>query len=268
MTGFSATSIAPSAAETVVAFVAFAIVVAIAYRQRFASEGVDLFLLLAAIITVVGLFAAPTAYIDTSYFAAPFLFGLLGVSVGRLGPSARRWLSDVRISSGVRRLVASFTALIGAVLIVAMVLFVTTFYSVDERIYATSTATIAEVTTHIPKGSCVVYSEVGVGVLANRLTSRSSHCPDVVDPFGMSMAWGYELTAPVANFVSQWKTVFEDAKYVVGENSLVDFHSTTAANAYRSLIPWNPSLTTWFSTNYHLVYRQFALYIYEKNSKT
>jgi len=268
MTGFSATSIAPSAIETVLAFVAFIIVIVFAYRGRLSHESVDVFLLLAAFVTVIGLLAAPTAYTDYSYFAAPFLFGLLGVAIARLGPSIRRLVDQLNISGVIRRFVALLSSIAGAILVVALILYVTTFYSVDQRLFGTSAETISQITSHIPAGSCAVYSEVGVGVLANRLKSSDPHCPDVVDPFGISMAWGYELSAPPLKFLAKWKSYFEDAQYVVVPNPLVgnDFHD--AGYAYRSLIPWNKSLNAWFSSHFHLVYGQFALSIYEKNAKT
>lgn len=268
MTGFSSTSIAPSAIETVVAIVVFGIVIVFAYRQRLNHEGVDVFLLLAASVTVIGLLAAPTAYADYSYFAEPFLFGLLGVSVARLGPSTRKLVDHLNISRLIRRVVASLSAIAGVSLLFALILYVTTFYSVDQRLFGTSAETIAQITRHIPAGSCVVYSEVGVGVVANRLQSSDPHCPSVVDPFGTSMAWGYELTAPSPGFLAEWQSYFEGAQYVVAPNPLIGSDFNDAGYAYRSLIPWSKSLNTWFSRHFHLVYGQFALSIYEKNAPT
>jgi len=266
MTGLSGTSIAPTAEEAVLAFAAFSIVIAFAYQQRLGHEGVDVFLLLAAPMTVIGLLAAPTAYTDYSYFAAPFLFGLLGISMARLEPAARRLANSVPISKTLRKFVAVLSALAGSLLIAALVLYVTSFYSIGERLYGTSAGSISQITSHIPAGSCVVYSEVGVGVLANRLQSSNPHCPSVVDPVGVSMAWGYELTSPAPGFISTWRAYFRAAQYVVVENPLIGSQFNAGSSSYRSLLPWNRSLTTWFSNHYHLVFGQFALYIYEKNS--
>ena len=267
MTGFSATSVAPTSKEALVAFVVFILVVAWAFYRRFKFEDVDTFLLLAALITVLGLLAAPTAYTDYSYFAQPFLFGLLGICIARLGPLTRRLSDRVSPSTALRTFVSYVGVLSGALLIVALVLYVTTFYSVKERLFGTSAEGIAQVTSRIPAGTCVVYFEAGVGVLANRLLSKNPHCPDIVDPFGMSMAWGYEVAAPAPTFVAEWKSFFAAAQFVVLKGPVSGSLFANASYSYAYLIPWNRNFTTWFSNNFHLVSGQSAFYIYEKNPK-
>jgi hypothetical protein len=267
MTGFSATSIAPTTREAVVAFVVFILVVACAFHRRFKFEDVDTFLLLAALITILGLLAAPTAYTDYSYFAQPFLFGLLGICVARLGLFTRRWIDRVSLSIALRKFVSYVGVLSGALLIVALVLYVTTFYSVKERPFVTSAEGIAQIASRIPAGSCVVYFEVGVGILANRFLTSNPHCPDIVDPFGMSMAWGYEVAAPASAFVAEWKSYFAAARFVVLKGPVSGSLFKNAGYSYQYLIPWNRNFTAWFTNNFHLISGQSAFYIYEKNPK-
>jgi len=265
MTGFTSTSVAPTTKEAVVAFVVFTLVVACAFLRRFTFEDVDTFLLLAALITVLGLLAAPTAYTDYGYFAQPFLFGLLGVCVARLGPLTGRLRASVKPSVPLRTFVSYVGVLTGTLLIVALVLYVTTFYSIKERLFGISAEGIAQVTRHVPTGSCVVYSDAGVGVLANRLLSNNPHCPDIVDPFGISMAWGYEVAAPAPAFVAEWKSYFAAAQFVVLKVPITGSLFQNASYTYSSLIPWNPNFAAWFAHNFHLVSGQSEFYLYEKN---
>jgi hypothetical protein len=266
MTGFSATSIAPTTLEAVVAFSIFILVSAFVFRYRFDFEVVDTYLLFAVLISVLGLLAAPTAYTDYSYFAQPFLFGLLGVCVARLGVLSRTAIQRVNVSIALRGFVAYVGVLTGALLVIALILYVTTFYSIDERLLGKSATSITQITSHIPSGSCVVYSEVGVGVLANRVLSRNPHCPDVVDPFGTSMAWDYELSRPAPTFVAEWKSYLAAAQYAVLEGPVNDSILTKGGYSYTYLIPWNRTLIAWFATRFHLISGNSALYIYEKDA--
>jgi hypothetical protein len=61
----------------------------------------------------------------------------------------------------------------------------------------------------------VVYSQVSYGVFSNRLDSTDPYCPEVVDPNGMWLAWGYGLIAAAPNFTAEWQSYFESAQYVV-----------------------------------------------------
>lgn len=266
MTGFSATSVVPTATEAAVAFVALAVLVSFAYVRRVEHETVDIYLLLAAVITVCGLLAAPRAYIDYSYFALPFLLGLLGVSVGRLGPLARSLSSKVRVSTGMRKFVARVTAASAVLLCFALVLYVTSFYSFYASHFGIAASSAAAVSEHVPAGSCVVYDEIGIGVVANRIQPRDDKCPKALDVVGMSKAWGSEVVPPPAKYVAEWKTYFETADYVVSVGPLISY--TGPISSYRSSFPWSASLSTWFSSNYHLVYTQWYLWIYANDART
>jgi hypothetical protein len=267
LTGFSFTSIAPDRAEVVVGFVAFIGVVILAFSRRVQHEVVDVFLLLSAATTVGALLIAPEYLSYYGYFASPFLLGLLAVSLSRLGPPARQLARHLAISPLVRRLIVGASALSSALLVVALVAYVTTFYSFGVR-WGVADSELRPVAKYIPAGSCVIYSDVAYGVYTNRLLSSHRDCPIVIDPVGLWMAWGYQLVPPAPGFVSQWKSDFEAAQYVVLP------HPTTGplapfVNRWQvSEIPWNQSLLAWFSLHYHLTFGRGSLYIYEHDSGT
>ncbi len=254
MSGFLYTSLAPTDKEIVVAYVALLLLVVVAYARRVEHETVDIFILLAALLSVAGLLVAPNSYIYYGYFTAPFLLGVLSISVARIGGSIRALIGANRAPQGLLRFGPKVCALGGAVLIVALVNFGTSFYSSYASEYGYAGYPFSAITNLIPAGSCVVYTEVVYGVFSNRLESSDPSCPDIVDPNGMWMAWGYGLIAPATTFVAEWKSYFESAQYVV------------MIKPYESVIAWSPSLVAWFRSNYFLLFGQSYVLIYAKDS--
>jgi hypothetical protein len=159
MTGFSSTTIAPNGAVVVVSFVVFVLLVAAAFARRLEREAFDVYWLLATVITVTGLLAAPEYLNYYGYFAAPFLLGLLGLSLGRLGPSIGPVVQRLRLSKEVRRIIVAVSSLALAVLLFALVLFSTTFYSKAARFGIAQTA-ISPISNYVPKGSCVCWRAI------------------------------------------------------------------------------------------------------------
>lgn len=97
MTGFGSTTIAPSTATTVVIYLGLLCAIAIGYARRMNFEVIDLFLLLTAAITAAGILLAAEWYPYYGYFPAPFLLGLVAVSLARLGNLLRKSLSQLNI---------------------------------------------------------------------------------------------------------------------------------------------------------------------------
>ncbi len=254
MAGFTDTSIAPTSKEVVVAFVALLVVVVAAYIRRIEHETVDVYLLVATLISVGGLLVGPDSYIYYGYFTAPFLLGVLGICVARLGGLIRTLVGVNWAPKVLRRFVPRACALGGAALVVALVIYGTSFYSSYAQAYGYYDYPFSAITTLIPAGSCVVTDQTSYVVFANRLQSSNPNCSDQVDPSGMWMAWGYQLIPPAATFVAEWKSYFETAQYVV-------LGPTDASN-----IPWSPSLTAWFKSNYYLIFGRPYVYIYAKDS--
>jgi hypothetical protein len=249
------TSIAPTYRGAEIILAAIVIVVAFAFRRRLQNQTVDVFLVLAFVITACGLLAAPAFQTYYGYFAAPFLVGIVAVSLSRLASPLHGAMRKVRISRANRLLAMWFAALAGAALIVALTWYVTAFYvsyASSNGMYGPSLAVIDEL---VPPRACVVYDYAIYGVYTNRLESNDTQCPSVVDPYGMWQSWGNHMIAPSPIFVAQWQSYFEAAQFVV-LNLPYD-------NTY---IPWNSELRGWFSSNFRLLYGENYIYVYIKDS--
>ena len=143
----------------------------------------------------------------------------------------------------------------GALIIFALVLYVTSFYSAYAWGLGLYAPEFAAITNRIPAGSCVVYSEVSYGIEANRWISSDPKCPTVVDPLGMWMAWGYQTKPATAAFAQTWKSYLARAQYVV------------LSEPVDPLIGWNADLVTWFSENFRLTYHHNYVFIYRADGK-
>lgn len=254
MTGFSETSIAPTSKEVVILFAAILVVVAVAYSRRLRRETIDLYLLLAALISIAGLLLGHEFNDYYGYFTAPFLLGVIGISVGRLKELLRTRTSVNRAHPSLRRIGISLGTIVALALTVALVGEDSSFYSSYSYTSGPSSASLSAISNLIPAGSCVVYNYVGYGAVADRLQSTDPNCPKFVDPTGMWMAWGYNLILPSPTFVAQWKSYFETAQFVV------------LSAPYPADVAWNSGLMDWFSSNYYLLFGQRDVYIYAKKS--
>jgi hypothetical protein len=255
LTGFSQTSIAPTGKGAAVAFLIFMVVIVIAFWHRRDHEDVDFFLLIAAAITIYALLAAPVSDTYYAYFAAPFLLGVLAVSLSRIGAMLLLLIERMRTARVVRQVLQWSSTVACGVLILLIGLCATTSYT---NFAATSDAItgakLSPINTLIPEKACVVYDFVVYGVVANRLQPSNANCPSVVDPYGMWQSQGDQLVAPPADFVAQWKTYFEKAQYVV-------------LNAPQtSFIPWNAGLIAWFDSKYYLLYSNEYVFIYARTA--
>lgn len=254
MTGFIDTSLAPTSKEVVIAFVALVVLVVAAYSRRVKSEAVDVYLLAVAVISVAGLLVGPDSYNYYGYFTAPFLLGVLAVSLSRLAGPVRKLVRADRAPPGLRRIGAWAYAAGAVALLVALVLEGTQFYTSYAAAWGYSDYPYSAITNLVPAGSCVVYNQVSYGMFTNRLQSSTPDCPDVVDPTGLWMACGYQLVAPPPRCVATWKSYFEAAQYVV------------LSLPYTPGVAWDPSLRAWFRSNYYLLFGQPYIYIYARNS--
>jgi hypothetical protein len=252
MSGLKFTSIAPTGREVAVAFVVFGCLIVAAFWRRLGNEAVDAFLLLAAVISVAGLLVAPESYNYYGYFTAPFLLGVLGLCVGRLGAPAKIFFGRISMSQPVKRFVRWSGAVCAAALLGSLVLYVTTFYT-NYAWGAGFWAPRANVITAlIPRGSCVLYDQEAYGIFANRAMSSQHECPIVVDSGGVWMAWGYGAIPPAPAFAAQWKSYFEVAQYAVLSSPRAQW------------VPWDASLTAWFNKHYRLISDREDIYIYKR----
>ncbi|MCU1364244.1 MAG: hypothetical protein JWM55_2072 [Acidimicrobiaceae bacterium] len=254
MTGLELTQFAPSTADVAVIFVALICFVAFAYSRRVSRNSADLFILAGAVLTTWGILAGPVFYPHYAAFVVPFLVALVAVSLGRIREAAGPLSDRFRVSRSVRRF-AFWSATVGFVgLLVGMITWSSIFYSaVGESSRYAGLNRIARI---IPIDSCVIYGNVGYGILENRFFSNDPSCPDVVDPMGIRLLWGSEASSPAPGLLLTWKRYFSAAQYVVLDRPE---HPT---------IPTNRSLSSWFHTNYHPLYFGAYLQIYQHNPRS
>jgi hypothetical protein len=252
LTGFQPTTSAPTRLEALIAFVVLALIMLLAFRRRLAYASTDYFFMIAAVITVIALLSTKEFFFYYGYFSAPFLWGIAGISLARLSRPLRQQIVRLSIRTSLRRLLSFVFGAVGVVFVFAMVLYVSSFYSTYSWATGVYGPWISEVATYVPAGSCVVYSEVSYGVYANRFFTNDRNCPVVVDPYGMWMKWGYQLTPPTQTFVDEWQTYFEKAQYVV------------LASPNDSNIPWTKGLRSYFNDHYHRVFGKEYVYIYRR----
>jgi hypothetical protein len=255
MTGFGPTTIAPSIAVAKTAFVILIVLVAASFAIRVPRGSLDGFFILAAIFVGGALLYSAEFFPYYGYFLAPFLLGVVGLSIARLVASVRATLSTMPMTRTFRRVVRLAGEAGGALIIFALVLYITSFYSAYAWGLGLNAPEFAAITNRIPAGSCVVYSEVSYGVEANRWTSSDPNCPTEVDPLGMWMAWGYQTKPATAAFARTWKSYFERAHYVV------------LSEPVDPLIGWNANLVTWFSDHFRLTYHHNYVFIYRADGE-
>ena len=253
MTGFSITRISPSPTAVIVIFIALICIVALGYWRRLARESIDLYLLIAAVFTAMGLLIAPKSALYYFYFSSPFLLAVLGISVARLGEPVRTLLRHVDVTTGFHQFLQWIISVLGISVVCSLVVLTAASYNEYGVFAGLNTSSLSVITNSIPAGSCVVYDYVAYGVIANRLQSSNPSCPKVVDSDGMWLGWGYHELPPSPQFVAQWKSYFEMANYVVLHDPATDY------------VPWDHSLRTWFTKNYHLVAYRYQVFVFEND---
>lgn len=261
LTGFGTTVPPPG---RLLAGLTLAIVVAVvftAYRRGPLGD-LDLFLLLSTAGTFAALLWSSEFYSYYAYFSAPFLVGLVAVSLARLGPGLRRGLVRFELSAALRRFLAWSAAFVAAVSLAGMVVYSTNADYIFSWAYGTYGPWLAAIDRYVPPGSCVVYSDPAYGVLTNRL-ALSPTCPDVVDPDGLWLAWGDQRLAPAPAFVAQWHSTLARARFTVLESPVT---RSTSWDSPGERIPWDRGLAGWFLTHYRLVEGDRNVFIYENDA--
>jgi hypothetical protein len=251
LTGFLRTSLSPTIDETLFALLLFIALTYVAFRLQPRVQAFETYLLLCGVFVVAGLLLAHETFIYYGYFAEPFLLGLLGVVLARLIPSLRKSISRTGIPERIQEASRIPFFLAGVTLLLSLTIWTASYYSGYASSFGYPGYLKSAIDQEIPVGTCVVYDVVGVGVYANRFIASDPSCPNVVDPGAEWMAWGYELIPPAPRFVSEWKSYFTSAQFVV----LVE------PNGYN--VPWNKSLRSWFYQHYSLKYTARDLLIYE-----
>ena len=254
MTGFGPTTIAPSTTVAEIVFVIVIALVALSFVNRTPRRSLDFFFIFATLFTGVALLYSAEFYPYYGYFLAPFLLGVVSLSITRLVAPMGARMTAVPITRSLRRVLRLAGLAGGGLTVFALVLYVTSFYSSYAWGLGLYGPEFSALTNRIPAGSCVVYTGVSYGIEANRWLSRDPNCPTLVDPLGMWMAWGYQTKPATAAFARTWKSYFERAQYVV------------LSSPGDSLVGWDPSLITWFSEHYRLTYHHNYVFIYRADA--
>ena len=252
MIGLSGTWLSTHAAVISLVLLCAVVIVVVAYSQTPSTNTLESFFLWASVLTAAGLLMAAQFINYYGYFSEPFLLGMFGISLNRVSellPRLDRWIA---ISTGFRRLISVLGTVIGAILAAAFLLYSTTYYSNQTRVFGFHLPDVAPITKLMPTGACVIYDNVALGIAANRWPSSVSGCPHLIDPFGMWLAWGYHLVPAPPAFTAEWKAYFEKAQYVV------------LGIPRSTFIPWNHGLRRWFMTNFQLIHGTYPVYIYRK----
>jgi hypothetical protein len=254
LTGLATTRVITSGGDAIALFTVLAAMVAFTFYRRKSHQSVDTFLLASALLSVAALLLSHEFYSYYAYFSAPFLLGLLAVSVVEVvSPVARRAMT-IKVRESVRALVRVVAIAVAPLLLLGLILWVTTQYTTFDWAYGTYAPWVEIESKYVPVGSCVLYSDVAYGILSNRLTTTDPHCPDVVDPDGIWLATHVQWGKPTTKFANQWRGYFERSQYAV------------ILYPHVARIPWNTSLSSWFESHYHLVYGRHYLYVYKNNN--
>jgi hypothetical protein len=256
MTGWGPTTIAPSVHVAEVAFMIVIVLVAASFVVRAPRSSLDGFFILATLFTGGALLYSAEFFPYYGYFLEPFLVGAVGLSLVRLAVPLCLSLRALPMTKAFRKTLHVAGGTGGALVIGALVLYVTSFYTAYAWGLGLYSPEFSAITNRIPAGSCVVYSEVSYGIEADRWISNDPRCPTLVDPLGMWMAWGYETKPATAAFAKIWKTNFERAQYVV------------LSIPGDSLIGWNTGLLTWFDNRFHLIYHHNYVFIYRADANS
>ncbi len=239
------------------------LLLAVAYAfGRAAWRRVDSYVVLAALVSMAGLLAAPEFYPHYAYFTAPLLAASLAVAVPGTLSGLGRLLGLARDSRVAR--VAGALALCGAGVLLAALLAADVSYDetfLPATVRAASGAILdpgAAIARVIPPGACVVFDQPILAIEADRFSSARPGCPQLVDPYGMWLADAGGLSPPApppypAAFVATWRSYLAAADYCV---------LSSPGSTY---LPWDTSLTRWFDAHYTLVLAQRAAYVYRRD---
>lgn len=210
----------------------------------------DWFILALAVLSTVEMFITQSFSDHYAYFPAAFIAMVVGIAVARL-IEAFKVFEAPRLKRVAGLGVPLCLVVLAASLLVPQQLsYAGTYLSQSE-----DPSLILD--SLIPPGSCVLADEVSYTIAANRFNSGGAGCPEVIDGFGVWIADGlgappYEGPVP-PQFVAMWGQALSKADYVV---LVVTYY-------YDDYFPWTAQLTSWFGSNFKLLYSQTGLYVYQ-----
>lgn len=252
LTGFGGTSFNLHPAGVEIVFVALLVAGAVVVAWRRPVDALVTFFYLASVLSVAGILVAPVYLLHYPVFALPFVVGFLALLVALVVTVARARLSHWLSSRWSRRLLAVVGVLALASLVVGVVASSISFYSDELRSVDGPYDEVSVLDRYIPPGSCVLYSDPGLGLLADRYGADVTRCPPVVDPEGILVAHHDEVGQPTPEVRALWESYFHEARYVVLSDELFGF------------VPLRGGLGGYFYERYDRVYRGQFLEIYRR----
>jgi hypothetical protein len=252
LTGFQGSSLAPTARETTVIWLALLCLVVVGYWRRLELEMADRFLLASFVVTGCGILVAPASSAYYYYFSAPFLVGVIAVTLARLARYGRALSGRIHVSADVRTALGWLSGIASVVLVFALTLYSTTFFTNYVWAEGLYLPWLTKIVSHVPPGSCVVSDFVVFQLDTNRFTGNEKLCPDVIDPYGVWQVWNNDYSNPPPALVALWKSYFQQANYVVLNSPDTTF------------VPWTTGLHVWFASHYRRVSDSHGIFIYSK----
>jgi alpha-1,2-mannosyltransferase len=202
-----------------------------------------------ALVFAYMLFVVKDFYDYYSYLTAAFGALLLGVCAAELADGIRGASRLIGDSAG---RIAAGAVPAGVIVAATLMLLSGTHYARVFLRGAYDPATTID--SHVSKGSCVVFDQVGTLIDSNRFFSSRPGCPALVDAFGLWLTDNHGIPPPAQptseKFVAKWRSWLERADYAV------------FAVPHTNYVPWTTDLTAWFESNYRLVASAPQVYVY------
>jgi alpha-1,2-mannosyltransferase len=212
-------------------------------RRREPITALDAFALIATAVTAAGLLVAPQYYYHYGGFEAPFIALLYGTVVARLGRrvhASHPQRDGVRVSR-VRLAVSGAIALVAIAVIVAM-------FEVSVDVTASSARRLPAaqiVGSVLPRRGCILYTNPGIGILADRFTADVHGCSTIVDYLAQERA----LDHGADQSRSDLHSAALQAKWL----STIKASVALVAGANPS---WDATVTRYVNKNFHRVPRK------------
>ena len=227
------------------------------FRVRSSLGTGDLVILASAVVAVSMLCLPHEMYSHYVYFSAPFLAMVLSMSLAAL----RAHLPRLQSISPSRVAGVTVVGCLGAA----------AFLLPQQAGYARAHLAPAESATFlnlfVPPNACIVSDNAELLISADLFQARRPGCPPMTDAFGTWLADG-PAKEPVYGGTARFGSAFQGpfsqrfTKEWAGWLSQADYIVTMAQ--YSGYIPWDPSLASWFNSNFRALYRQPHLWIYQR----
>lgn len=241
------------------------ILIVATYALRWRSVSQFEWFNLVALFVAVTVLLAPAEFLTYFVYFPEVFFALVlgGVATAWASALGRYFssLADAPVTTGEA---TTLQVARGAILIAVLVLVAASIPGVvnTDRSYTAFiqyVGPIGLIDSEIPPGSCVVTDFPYMTIAADRFVPANSGCPALADPDGTWVAANPAHPSPspaylVPGLTTDWLTWFAAADYVI------------LAPVGNQLIPWTPSLQSFFNVNFVRVGSSGSVTIYKNRS--